>query len=126
MKTILVIILFYLVVAPVYAETPCYELQKAGLAIGCDEDIGDGVTVTGLDCVPEKEMLEAWGDALSYMPSDSMYGVQSFTAECDPCRCPTSSSGCYEYMAKKEKAKEQRRKEALELFEKAKKYGICK
>lgn len=77
-------------------------------------------------CVPEKEAISAWDNAVSLMERPIGNLITS-TVECDPCKCPTNGmASCYEFMASKERAKEQRHKEAVALLERAKKYGICR
>ena len=89
-----------------------------------------GATVTLIPdekrCVPSDIAIAAWADAMSSIPR-SLSGVISYTAECDPCKCSVNGmAACYEFMAVRERDRENRTEQARALVERAKKYGICR
>lgn len=76
-------------------------------------------------CVPHKLAMEAWAEALdkAERPVDYRRLVQPV---CDPCSCPTNGmAACYEYMAKEERIKANKRKYMNELLDQARMYGVC-
>lgn len=82
-----------------------------------------GVDARTVNCVPQKEAITAWENARS---SDGIQARQMVLAVCNPCSCPVNGqSSCYEYLAEEARVKEKRDRDASELLERAKKWGIC-
>lgn len=70
-------------------------------------------------------------DELSFVlsnnaPKDSSFGNMFTTADCDPCKCPTSMSECYEFMAGREREKERINDTVRDIHSRYFKYGLCK
>jgi len=53
-------------------------------------------------------------------------GLNTMTAECDPCKCPALMSDCYAFMAGREREKEENNRVMRDIYERYIKYGVCK
>ena len=90
----------------------------------CKEHDGVCDSLSNL-CVPSDVAIKAWSDAVGQIDHSSG-GMRTMTLECDPCKCPVNGMvDCYEFMATQERSKQTRYKDAVDLLERAKKYGIC-
>jgi hypothetical protein len=78
------------------------------------------------ECVPENEALKAWSEAVARVNRPKL-GYEFVYAVCNPCSCPVNGqAACYEYLADKERNEEKRRKEELDLLDRAINKGICR
>lgn len=74
-------------------------------------------------CVTKDELSFALSNNV---PKDSSFGNMVITADCDPCKCPTNMSECYEFMAGREREKERINNTVRDIHSRYFKYGLCK
>ncbi len=75
-------------------------------------------------CVTDKE-LAIYMEKQIPLPN-SGFGPMAMTLECDPCKCPTSMSDCYAFMAERERRTEETNRIMRNIQERYFKYGVCK
>ncbi|HBA85218.1 MAG TPA: hypothetical protein DCZ95_14105 [Verrucomicrobia bacterium] len=82
----------------------------------------DGVSTTSISCVTKQELLDAIDTLIPKVDSGVTY------TNCDPCTCGSQygEAACYQWLADKARAKEERESRAREVIEKFKDDGLCR
>jgi hypothetical protein len=87
------------------------------------------VPMAGAQCVSESQVMEIWGQAMNHWQNEFSMGPVAMTLECNACKCPSgpySEADCYALKERQERARADRMVKAMEIFERAKKEGICR
>lgn len=82
------------------------------------------VSTVSAQCVPFDTAISVMEEAINraYKPISSS---NSTFADCDPCKCPTSMSSCYAFMAEQERQEEDKMQWMRNTAEQMRKHGIC-
>jgi len=105
-----------------HAEEKTY-LQTVCTASTCTVMPMVYTSIDELKCVTAKQVLESWESAVS---TEGVASNQFVLTVCNPCSCPTNGmANCYDYLADKERRKQEQKRQTKSLIDRFAKYGVC-